>query len=44
MTEVFLSHASRDVRKARRIKAVVEEHGISVWFILLSSLRFIAIA
>lgn len=32
MTEVFLSHASRDHRKARRLKKVVEDHGVSVWF------------
>src|SRR5206468_3043025 len=32
MTEVFLSHSSRDHHAARRLKGVVEEHGISVWF------------
>jgi hypothetical protein len=32
MREVFLSHASRDNAKARRLKNVLTGHGISVWF------------
>src|SRR5437870_11218374 len=32
MHEVFLSHASRDHIKARRLREVLLSHGIPVWF------------
>jgi hypothetical protein len=32
MREVFLSHASRDQRKARRLRNLLLAHGVSVWF------------
>jgi hypothetical protein len=32
MREVFLSHASKDHAKARRLKAVLVAHDVSVWF------------
>lgn len=32
MREVFLSHASRDHAKARRLKSVLVAHGVPVWF------------
>jgi hypothetical protein len=32
MREVFLSHASQDHRKARRLKEILAAHGIPVWF------------
>jgi hypothetical protein len=32
MREVFLSHASQDVVKARRLRDVLVAHGVPVWF------------
>jgi hypothetical protein len=32
MLEVFLSHASADQRKARRLRDLLVAHGVSVWF------------
>jgi hypothetical protein len=32
MREVFLSHASRDVAEARRLRRILVAHGIPVWF------------
>src|SRR6266567_295653 len=32
MREVFLSHASRDHAKARRLRGVLVAHGVPVWF------------
>src|SRR5438093_115697 len=34
MREVFLSHASQDQAKARRLRQVLVEHGVPVWFSL----------
>jgi predicted esterase len=32
MREVFLSHASRDHAKARRLRDLLLSHGVPVWF------------
>src|SRR5437588_472308 len=32
MHEAFLSHASQDDAKARRLRKVLIDHGVSVWF------------
>jgi hypothetical protein len=32
MREIFLSHASRDHAKARRLRNLLVAHGVSVWF------------
>ncbi|SRR6266568_5573945 len=32
MREVFLSHASADLAKARRLRQFLVEHGVPVWF------------